>query len=328
MSQKVYDALLESKLGIDSTVIAGASEYLNGNFNTERTLMPSDYQLGRKTDPKNGDYAHMIDLSMSGQFGWAANFNNWVSHQAYVDQNLICIMLRAPAFIDMFNDRLKKNWLTSIKHMFETHPTKWDGFDASIKNDFVDHAFGGMTQVQQELSNSTRAKSSPKSYYVEKRGMPMTKLLEAWSRYGGIDPTTKFSMAAVYMGGRMGNHPNKDALLAKMQLATWGTADAIFIEPDIHAQHAVKAWVVRGMFPMTPSDIKGAMDKQSARNKLELTVEWTGLDEYSGASLALADEILKNISLQGKDPFWRPSQLTGASSAVTAAGSGYGYSPK
>ena len=42
----------------------------------------------------------ILDLTFDGQQGWSPNLTEWVSNQAYVRRNLICVLLEAPRFFD------------------------------------------------------------------------------------------------------------------------------------------------------------------------------------------------------------------------------------
>jgi hypothetical protein len=61
----------------------------------------------------NGTTAPMLDFSYGGQHGYSPNLVEWVSNQAYIRRNLICILLEAPGFFQLMQDPTV--WVRSLK---------------------------------------------------------------------------------------------------------------------------------------------------------------------------------------------------------------------
>lgn len=242
----------------------------------------------------------VFDLAKGGQFGWSPVYSEWQSNQAYVPRNLICIVLRTPGFFKIFGSEADK-WRLAYRNMFEVHARKWEGFNATLTAEFADHQFGGGGNIQEELVDMKRERSSPKLNLVEKRGAPFQTMLDVIMRYGGMDPETKFALTSTL--------PNFKQFEKEANLPSWYTGSAIWFEPDINHSTVLHAWVGTNLFPKTAGQIDGVMDKTSGRSIRELDVEWTAITEYSRGAVKLAQALLNRIKITNADPYQRDHHL-------------------
>jgi hypothetical protein len=252
----------------------------------------------------------VLDLKHGGQQGWAPNLTELVSNQAYVTRPLICIVLEVPKMFTIMPDSPK--WTGSIKALFELHARSIDGFNAGLKADFDQHPVGGAGEEQEEVTNVTREKSSPKFTFIEKYGRPIQTLLEYWIMYGMMSPEAKYAMIGTMSGGKVTD-----------LLSDWFTATCLFVEPDPLHKNVSKAWITTNMMPKGTGDITAKRDLTSAQEMLTLDVEFTGVSQYGIGVNLFAQNILKTINITHADPFMRPAFIDKISPDVAAIDGGY-----
>lgn len=271
----------------------------------------TDALLDAKAFGHNADRP-MLDLTYGGQHGLAPDLTQWVSNQAYVRRNLVCILLEAPRFFQSMPEPGK--WVQTLKSLFELHARSIEGFNAALTVDVSeDNVVGGAGEVQQEFVNVTRARSEPSFTFVEKYGMPIQTFLSNWITYGLMDPDSKQAL----VGTLNANRPTD-------MLADWYTASALFFEPDPTHRKVVKAWVTTNMFPKETGEITGKRDLTSASEVLNLTIPFTGLSQFSLGTSIFAQKILDNINVTNANPYLRPSFIQDIAADVNAeAKAGY-----
>lgn len=251
----------------------------------------------------------MLDLGHGGQQGWAPNLIEWTSNQAYVRRNLICIMLEAPRMFKNLPDSQK--WVQALKSLMELHVRTIEGFNAGLTVETDEHPVGGAGEMQQEVTNVTRARTEPSFTFVEKYGRPIQTLLDYWIRYGLMDPDTKFALAST-----LGTPPTD-------MLADWYSMTCLFIEPDPLHRNVVQSWVTTNMFPKGNGEIVGKRDLTTANELVNLTIEMTGLSQTGIGVNVFAQSILDTINLKNSDPYLRPAFVQRLDADVSAANLGY-----
>lgn len=253
--------------------------------------------------------APMLDLSYGGQGGWTPNLVEWVSNQAYVRRNLICILLEAPKLFTLFPNSSK--WIQSLKALVELHTRSIEGFNAGLTVETDEHPVGGAGEMQQEVTDVKRARTEPRFTFIEKYGRPIQTLLDYWIRYGLMDPETKFALAST-----LSNRPQD-------MLADWYSMTCLFIEPDPLHRRVTQAWVTTNMYPLSNGDITGRRDLTAAQELLTLDITFAGISQYGAGVNKFAQTILDRITLTNADPFMKPSWIQSASSDVNAVSTGY-----
>jgi hypothetical protein len=264
--------------------------------------------LGQKAFGGNANQP-MLDLTYGGQHGWAPNLTEWVSNQAYVRRNLVCVLLEAPRFFTLMPDPAK--WVSTLKSLLELHCRSIEGFNAALTVDTDEHPVGGAGEMQQEVINVTRARTEPSFTFVEKYGRPIQTFIQHWIQYALMDPETKYALV-----GTLENKPED-------LLADWFSCSALFFEPDPIHRKVVQAWVTTNMFPKETGEIVGKRDLTSASEILNLTIPFTGISQYGLGVNLFAQKILDGININNANPYLRPSHLQSISSDVAAATEGY-----
>lgn len=252
----------------------------------------------------------LLDLEFGGQQGWSPNLVEWVNNQAYVSRPLVCILLESPRLFTVMPDSQK--WISALKSLFELHARTIDGFNAGVKVDTDEHPVGGAGEVQQEITNVTRERSTPRFTFVEKYGRPIQSLLDYWIRYGMMDPETKFALAGIL------NSAETTDLLAD-----WYSATALFFVPDPLHKKVDKAWITTNMFPLSTGEITAKRDLTSAQEILTLDIEFSGISQTGLGVRLFAQNILDRINTTNSDPFMKPAFAAGIHPDVEAVGSGY-----
>lgn len=251
----------------------------------------------------------MLDLTYGGQHGWAPNLTEWVSNQAYVRRNLVCVLLEAPRFFTLMPDPAK--WVSTLKSLLELHCRSIEGFNAALTVDTDEHPVGGAGEMQQEVINVTRARTEPSFTFVEKYGRPIQTFIQHWIQYALMDPETKYALV-----GTLENKPED-------LLADWFSCSALFFEPDPTHRKVVQAWVTTNMFPKETGEIVGKRDLTSASEILNLTIPFTGISQYGLGVNLFAQKILDGININNANPYTRKSFIEAVSSDVAAAAEGY-----
>ena len=252
----------------------------------------------------------MLDLSYGGQLGWSPNQAEWVSNQAYVRRQLVCILLEAPRFFQVMPQ--PKLWVQSLKSLVELHARSIEGLKADLTVDTDEHPAGGAGEMMQEFTDVKRARSEPAFTFIEKYGMPISTFLQAWITYGMMDPDTKFAMVGTLAGNPAGD-----------LLADWYTMTCLFFEPDPTFQMVTKAWVCTNMFPKGTGAIEGKRDLTTAGELNTLNIEFTAISQYNFGTKIFAQTILNQINATNANPNLKSTTFTTGVDANVSGANGY-----
>jgi len=255
----------------------------------------------------------MVDVVNGGQFGFAIDPATYVSSTPYVRRNLIPIVLELPRGFDYLPNPPK--WRAAGKAILELHAKSIEGLNMKLSVEFVEQPFGGSGEIQQSVSNVTRARSEPSFSYVEKYGRPFSIFFDAWIKELLMDPETKVANVVT----RAASKGKLLDLLPDVQGATM-----LFIEPDPTMQKVDKAWLLTNMMPMEGVDTEGRRDLTAASDQLEFNMTFTNIGFVGYGVNILAQKMLNELNLLGKaNPNLRPAFLGGVAADVKAAEAGY-----
>ena len=257
----------------------------------------------------------ILDLSYGGQQGWSPNLVEWISNQAYVRRNLVCIVLEVPKFFDLMDN--PEIWRSSLKALMELHSKTIDGLKAGLTVQVAEHNVGGAGEKQHEFTNVTRDQSEPVHTVVEKYGNPIQTLLYYWITYGMMDPDTKTSMLGTLQGN--GRIPSD-------LLADWYTMSCLYFEPDPLHRRVIRSWVCTNMFPKGTGEIVGKRDLTADAELLELSLEFTAISQHNLGTNLFAQAILDRINIDNANPYFRPSFSLGRETDTANANGGYDLS--
>lgn len=258
-----------------------------------------------------GHQAPMVDLQFGGQMGYSQDLTEWVSNQAYVRKNLICLLVEAPKAFQLLPN--PDYWISTLRALVELHPMSIDGLNAGLEVETVQNPFGGGGQQQHDFTNVTEVQSIPVFRWNEKYGMPISTFLRGWITNLLMDPNSKFAGIAT-----LGPQFAPSDMLADMYTATMA-----FIEPDPTHTRVVKSWLVTNMFPQGTGDIVGRRDLTQAGETQSIDVTFTGIAQFGLGVDFFCQQLLSGINLTGANPHLRPAFVDGIDADILATRKGY-----
>jgi hypothetical protein len=256
-----------------------------------------------------GHNSPMIDLQNGGQMGYAPDLAGWVSNQAYVRRNLICLLVEAPIG---FNYLLNPNyWIGTLRALVELHPLSIDGLNASLTVDKAETPVGGGGQMQEDFTDVKEERSNVVFRWGEKYGMPVASFLRGWITNLMMDPNTKY--------------PNIATLAVKPSdmLADMYSATMIFIEPDPTHTTVMKSWLVTNMWPIGTGEVTGKRDLTTQGDTPTYDVNFSGIAQYSLGVDAFAQQLLDGINITGANPQLRQAFVQSITADILATSASY-----
>lgn len=274
--------------------------------------------MGRQTDlflekspAAEGRLAPMVNLRHGGQHGHSMDIGNYISNAAYVSKPVIAFLMEAPRG---FQDMADGDALTqALKAIIELHSETIDGLDASVSVEYSDTPVGGSNEVQQDVVNVMRERSSPSHTVTEKYGEAVTNfLLNGWIYPLLGDPETKYPRI-VYQG---------DVQVEDL-LPDYTSATVLYVEPDPTGRKVQKAWLITNMKPSSSIEVVGNKDKRSGGETRQISIEFTGIQQVGAAVNELAQKKLDEANLAGANPYYREAFIQETSADVAKADRGY-----
>ena len=251
----------------------------------------------------------MLNPAFGGQMGYAPDLREWVNNAAYVQRNVIPLLIEAPAFFQYLPDPNK--WVAALRAMVELHPRTIDGLNMTLTVSTEETPVGGAGEVQEEYVDVKRTRSEPVFTYNDKYGRPFQRMLEYWITYGLMDPASKVANI-----GTLQNYPS-DMLPDRYAMTV------LFIEPDPTHRTVIKSWLSTNMFPKGTGDITGRRDMNSALQLPELSVSFTALTQVGMGVDIFAQKMLDNINITNANPNMRSAFVQEIAKDVMAVEQGY-----
>jgi hypothetical protein len=234
------------------------------------------------------DTSSSVNLEFGGMHGYLPHMHEWQSNQAYVKRNLIPIVLSYPLFFDYMPNPTR--WKKAYKALIELHPLTIEGFNSGLTVETDEHPIGAGTEMQEEIIDVKRERSTPSFTYKEKAGRAIQKFLDSVIRYGYMDPDVK-SPLVTKIGG-------DDTIFKKNLIYSpkFYTGSAIFIEPDITQKSVVDAWLCVNMFFKGTGDRTGKRDISSGGEMLDLSIEMSAITLNNYPVLNMAQGLLDKLN--------------------------------
>ena len=233
----------------------------------------------------NGYLPRIGMIADNGQF-----YAEQHANQAYLRQNIIPYVLKAPKFFDYLPD--KQEWIKVYKNVLETLPLTIDGLNATISVETDSRPVGGGGQEQEEPTNVTRSTSTPSYTFKEIAGKAINKFFETYIYMAFGDEYTKKPNVANYLssieeiGGIYGPEMYAGAIL--------------FIEPDVTRLSVLESWLCVNFWPKGAGEIIGKMDKKAGGEIVDISIEFAALTLRTEAVRRLGDLILSNLTIINK----------------------------
>jgi hypothetical protein len=259
-----------------------------------------------------GQYATapMVDVTQGAQNGYSTDFTAYVSNSSYTKRNLIALLIEAPRGFQDLNT--PDDWVATLKALVELHPKSISGLNSELTVDFVETAVGGAGEMQEDISNVTRQRSTPEFVWTEKYGKPIWAFLDSWIRNLLMDPISK--VAAVVASGTA--RPTD-------LLPDYTGMTCIFIEPDPTHTQVIEAWLCTNMMPKTTGENVGRRDLTQAASEAEYSVPFTALTQVGYGVKQFAQQLLNQLNLTGANPNLRQAFVQGIDADVDAIADGY-----
>ncbi len=258
--------------------------------------------------------AAAIDLQVEGQMGHHTIFANMFANTTYVSRNVVCILVQAPKGFSYFPDASK--YIGALKVLVEMHARQIEGLQAGVKAEFVENQIDGSGQIQEDISNTTRDRSTPTFTWLEKPGKPIRWFLEAWITGLGMDPITKI--------------PNVITLNASSKptdmLGDVTGATMLFFEADPTFTTVNEAWLCTNMFPEGTGDVVGRRDLTAAGQNQEIQVRFTAVTQHGFGVMSMAQKVLNSMNMEGTNPNLQEAFISSIAADVSAITSGYAES--
>lgn len=259
-----------------------------------------------------GHTSPMLDLASGAQLGFSPDLREWVSNAAYVRRHVFCLLLEAPRFFQLMPDAAK--WTEALRMLFEMHPLTIEGLNAGLKVEVANTPVGGGGELQDEVTDVTRERSTPTFTYNDKYGAPINTFLRNWIEFGLMNPQSKVANVGTLVGDRPSD-----------MLPDWYSATAIFIEPDPTHRKVVRSWLMTNMWPTTDGEVIGSRDLRSAMNLSSISIPFTGIAQYGLGVDILGQQLMDQLVLDNANPHLRPAFVEGVSADVEATQKGYKY---
>ena len=241
------------------------------------------------TSYATGHQAPMLDLQYGGQMGFAPDLTEWVSNQAYIRRNLICLLVEAPKGFALLPN--PDAWTGTLRALVELHAMSIDGLNAGLEVESSQTPVGGAGQQQDDVTNVTETQSKVTFKWNEKYGLPIATFLRAWITNLIMDPNTKYANVLTATGT-----PPTD------MLADFHSATMLFIEPDATFSKVIKSWLVTNMYPTTSGEITGRKDLTAANEVQSYDIAFTGIAQFGIGVDVFAQTLLNGIKITGANP--------------------------
>lgn len=251
----------------------------------------------------------VLNAAYGGQFGFSNNIGQYVSNAAYVQRNVIALLLEAPAFFQLLPDA--NIWVSTLRAMIELHPRTIEGLNMGLTVEVQGTPVGGAGEEQEEVTNVTRARSQPVFTYNDKYGRPFQRFLEYWITYGLMDPASKVANV-----GTLANYPT-DMLPDRYAMT------CLFIEPDPTHRKVIKSWLSTNMYPKGTGDITGRRDLTSALTVPDLSIEFTALTQVGAGVDLLGQKMMDYLNITNANPNMRAAFIQEIAADVAAVQEGY-----
>lgn len=254
--------------------------------------------------------AVMIDPRHTGQNGYSPDFQAYVGNAAYIRRNLIAILIEPPRGFQDLED--PQYWVDTLKNLIELAPKSIDGLKQTLSVEHVETPFGGAGEMQQDISNVTRERSTPTFTWTEKYGKAIAAFLNGWVLNLIMDPETKYPRVV-----SSGTKPTD-------LLPDYTGMTVLFFEPDPTHTKVITAWLSTNMRPNGQvAEVTGRRDLTAAGEQQEYSVEFTALTQVGEGVKRFAQEMLDLMTLTGANPNLREAFVSAIDEDVKAGDHGY-----
>lgn len=232
----------------------------------------------------------MANTILSGQNGHAPDLRHYHGNADYIRRQTIARMFDYPRGFDLYGSD-RQIYIDTLKALVELHAQSWEGLNKTLSVSSQSSPIGGSGEQQDTPSNVTRARSEPVLSVPDKYGLPFQSLFTDWIQDLIQDPDTGVPNIITRSGANVGSI-----------LPDFYTMTVLFFEPDPTFSKVQRAWLVTNMYPTTAGDDTGRRDKSADGEQLNLSIQFTGVQQVGRGVNALAQAELNKMRLAYTDP--------------------------
>lgn len=268
-----------------------------------------------------------LTLQKGGMMGWMPDLREIHSWQQYVPRNAIFLVLETPRFLNYLPN--PEVWRESWRCLIEKHARKISGWKQGLKASITEQFAGGAGELLQIVGDMKRDRTDPVLEFDEKEGRPIQRMLEIHLRYALMDPDTKtalistlFNQGAAGVSSDLGQDIGEDGL-PKDWLLDWFGGTVIGYETDITNRFVDKATITTNFWPHETGAIDMSRDLTAGKEKLELSIPFSGMSVSGYAVVQVAQKIHDSIRKQHTSPSNNPAFIQDVEPLLKDFKSGY-----
>lgn len=272
--------------------------------------------LAENTAYNRGDFstAPVLDLREGGHFGHMTLPSEYISAASYIPNNIVCLLVDAPKGFQVLPNA--EEMVATLKSLVEEQARTISGLTSTLTVDSSEVPLGGAGEVHQDISNVTRARTTPSFTWPEKIGRPINLFMEYWIEQLGMNAETKIPDIVA-------NDALSRPVVPEDFLPDFRAMTCLFFEPDPSFSRVVKAWLSTNMFPLSGGENTGTRDLTTASALVEHSIDFTA-STFTGRSVSeFAQEMLDGLNLTGISPNIREVYPREIHADVRAADTGY-----
>ena len=247
----------------------------------------------------------IVDTTMSGQHGYAADLRYWHANTDYVRRNIYAKLIEAPTGFNAYPNG--KLLIGILKSLVETHAMTWEGLASTMSVEKVSTAVSGAGEMQDTPSKVTVEPCAPVLGVPEKYGLIYRRLFQFWMRELISDPDSE--RAGIYTLPEGSNIPGD-------HLPDVYSMTVCFFEPDPTGRFVNRAWLCANMWPEGGVEDTGSRDKTAAGDKEEYSIQFTALTQRSQGVYDFAQKLLDDMNKSGTSPNQQPAFINGITADV------------
>jgi len=263
--------------------------------------------------PANGMLNQALNLAYGGMNGLAPDYTQWISAQAYLQKNLIAIVVEYPKGFDYLPPQDRAAWIAAYKAIIELHAQSWTGFNSGIELETTENAVGGGGQMFEDFTDAKEARTQPQGNWIEKYGQAMGNFWSVFIRTFMMNPYTKYPDIMTMAGI---NRPVD-------QLADLYAGTVLFVEPDSTMLNPVNAYLCTNFWPKSTGEMTAKRDLTQASESRTVDIQFAALTQQGVGVRAFARSILQSMQISGANPFNAPALVNQIDAAIQASGVGY-----
>lgn len=248
-------------------------------------------------------FAPVVDMRHSGQQGFIPDYRTYLNNSAYAQRNVIPFLIEYPRGFDYLPN--SEIYIATLKSLVETQAKTIDGLQGGITVNYIENPVGASGEMQEDFSQTQRARSTPSFTWVERQGRPVHLFFNAWIFNLLGHPDTQTPMINAYRA--------KDGVDNGSRyfdfLPDFNSMSCLFVEPDPFQRRVVEAWLCVNMMPKGSGDLTGKRELSAAFNGRDVTIEFTAMTMMSLGVNQFAQALLDELNYAGLNPQTRRSAI-------------------